>query len=116
MNRWSPIGIKNMKKNHALLAVFAALVFGLATGFSATKFQQKQFAEGDANGDKSLTQKEYVAVKLASAKKSAQKNNREFNEKKVAARQAKAFARHDTDGNGKLSIEEFYASFPAKKK
>lgn len=115
MNRWSPIVIKNMKKNHALLAVFAALVFGLATGFSATKFQQKQFAEGDVNGDKSLNKEEYVAVKLASGKKSAQKNNREFNEEKVAARQAKAFGRHDTDGNGKLSEEEFYASFPARK-
>ena len=104
-----------MKMNHALLAVFAVLVFGLAAGFSATKFQQKQFAEGDANGDKSLNKEEYVAVKLASGKKSAQKNNREFNEEKVAARQAKTFGRHDTDGNGKLSEEEFYASFPARK-
>ena len=104
-----------MKKTTFMTAL-AALFLAVSTGFAATKFQQKQFAEGDTDGDKALSKAEYIAVKSAGAKKSAAKNNKEFKPEAVAKRHGKLFAKHDTNGDGKLSEDEFFASFPAKKK
>lgn len=99
-----------------LLAASAAFFLALSTGFAATKSQEKQFADGDKDGDKSLSQAEYVAVKVAGAKKAAEKNKKDFNAEAVEKIQKKLFAKHDSSGDGKLSSDEFFASFPAKKK
>jgi hypothetical protein len=104
-----------MKKS-SIIKAFTAFVLAGTVAFSATKFQQKQFTDGDKDGDKSLSKEEYVAVKMAAAKRASEKNSKEFKAEAVAKRMGNAFAKHDTDGNGKLSADEFFASFPAKKK
>ena len=104
-----------MKKT-TLLAALAAFFLTATAGLAATKFQEKQFSGGDTDGDKHLSKAEFVAVKTATAKKSAKKNNKEFDAEKVGKRQAKQFAKHDSNGDGRLSSKEFFASFPAKKK
>ena len=99
---------------------FFALVVGLAIatlGFAEpTKFQKAQFKKGDVDKNGSLNESEFVAVKLVGAKKTADKNNKEFAPGKVTTRQKKIFARTDSDGNGKISDTEFYSTFPGKKK
>lgn len=105
-----------MMKKTTLLAAIAAFLLAASVSFAATKYQEKQFAGGDKNGDKSLSLEEYVAVKTAAAKKAAEKNKKEFKVDAVKKRQVKLFAKHDTNGDGKLSFKEHVASFPAKKK
>lgn len=99
-----------------LWAAVAALSVALNASFGATKFQQKLFAEGDSDGNKALSKAEFVAVKMGAAKKSAEKNNREFKAEAVKKRMGKLFDKADSNSDGKLSADEFYGSFPQKKK
>ena len=100
-----------MKK---LTVILAALSF-VSIGLSAPKWQEKQFAEFDADGDGALSESEYVAWKTTNVKKAAEKNNKEFNAANAAKNAKKNFAKADSNGDKKVSSDEFYALFPAKK-
>ena len=91
-----------MKKTH-IIAAFAAFVLVAQAVFSATKQQEKQFADADSNGDKALSKEEFVMLKVANGQKAAKKNNKEFNEENASKQAANAFAKADTDGDGKLN-------------
>ena len=86
-----------------------------SVGLSATKRQERTFATGDADQNGSISQAEFIAAKSEAAKANAEKKNQEFKAKQTAKRLAKQFAKSDTDGDGKLSAEEFYQSFAKKK-
>jgi Ca2+-binding EF-hand superfamily protein len=102
-------------KTSSLVVAITALLLTASVGFSATKAQQKQFATGDKNGDKTLSKEEWVSIKLVNAEKIAEKNKKDFDEAKSSKQATKSFAKADTDGNGEVSSDEFFASFPAKK-
>ncbi|MDA0347350.1 MAG: hypothetical protein O3C43_09340 [Verrucomicrobia bacterium] len=104
-----------MKKSSLIVAV-TAFILTASVGFSATKAQEKQFATGDQNRDKILSKEEWVSIKLVNGKKTAEKNKKEFDEAKFSKQATKSFSKADTDSNGELSADEFFASFPVRKK
>jgi len=105
-----------MIKTSRLVALAVSLLFVCSIGFSAPKWQEKIWSNGDKNGDEALSKSEFVSVKISVAKKNAEKKNREFKKEAFSKRQEKLFAKYDANGDGKLSSDEFFASFPVKKK
>jgi len=69
-----------MKKS-PIIKAFTAFVLAGTVAFSATKFQQKQFTDGDKDGDKSLSKEEYVAVKMAAPKEPRKRTARNSRQK-----------------------------------
>ncbi|MEM9160055.1 MAG: hypothetical protein AAGB46_13500 [Verrucomicrobiota bacterium] len=96
-----------IKSTIALLATLSVLALGYA---EPKQWQVKAFQNFDANSDKALDESEYIAQRLNTAKKNAKKNNKEFDEAKVAANAKRNFSKADKNGDGKLSGKEFYAS------
>ncbi|MEM9160056.1 MAG: hypothetical protein AAGB46_13505 [Verrucomicrobiota bacterium] len=101
-----------MKKT--ILALLVSL-FAASIGFSANKWQAKQFADFDSDGDKALSKAEFVAQRVTMNKNSAKKNNKAFDEAKSQKWAENKFNQADANSDGKLSIEEFATSFAKKK-
>ncbi|MFQ5731505.1 MAG: EF-hand domain-containing protein [Planctomycetaceae bacterium] len=87
-----------------LLAAFTAGVLA-DTGFAAKKKKKKRtdeqiFARLDKDGDKKVTEEEFVGKRTG----------------KKAARAKKRFSKIDKNGDGSLTLEEFKARKKKKKK
>ncbi len=97
-----------------LIVASATIAIAPAMVFSTTKSQTKQFEKGDVDQDNQLSKKEFIELRINTAKTRAEKNSEEFDSSKVEKKSGKTFAKADVDGDGQLTIDEFLATFKAK--